>query len=171
MGRSTFGFTLIEVIVSMVLLGIVAALAGLGLATGVKGYVFARENAELSQKGQVATERIRRELMNMRSVDSFDATSISYSSSLGGGTIGLDGSVVRLVIGDGDLSTGDILVDSVSSFTMTRTDNSITGAHGTGQTTTISITLELEHVTGSGTVSLSTTVNARNTGMLNSPLG
>ena len=55
-------FTLIEVIVSLVLIGIMAAIAGMGLMRIAEGYVFAKQNAETAQKAQIAIARIVKEL-------------------------------------------------------------------------------------------------------------
>jgi len=41
------GFTLIEIIVSLVLVGMMAAIAGMGIVTGTKGYLLAKENSIL----------------------------------------------------------------------------------------------------------------------------
>jgi prepilin-type N-terminal cleavage/methylation domain-containing protein len=55
-------FTLIEVIVSLVLAGIMAAIIGLGLVKITQGYVFAKQNSETVQKAQIALTRIVKEL-------------------------------------------------------------------------------------------------------------
>jgi prepilin-type N-terminal cleavage/methylation domain-containing protein len=55
-------FTLIEVIVSLVLAGIMAAVVGLGLVKITQGYVFAKQNSETVQKAQIAMTRIVKEL-------------------------------------------------------------------------------------------------------------
>jgi prepilin-type N-terminal cleavage/methylation domain-containing protein len=55
-------FTLIEVIVSLILVGILAAIAGMGLVQITHGYFFAKQNSETVQKAQVAMIRIAKEL-------------------------------------------------------------------------------------------------------------
>lgn len=57
------GFTLIEVIASLVLFGILTLIAGLGLVNVVKSYMFAMENNEITQKVQLAMTRMNLELM------------------------------------------------------------------------------------------------------------
>ena len=52
------GFTLIEVVTSMVLIGILALVAGFGLVKVSQGYLFARQNSETVQKAQIAMARI-----------------------------------------------------------------------------------------------------------------
>ena len=55
-------FTLLEVIISLVLIGILAAIAGMGLVKITEGYVFSKKNAETVQKAQIAMARIVKEL-------------------------------------------------------------------------------------------------------------
>jgi prepilin-type N-terminal cleavage/methylation domain-containing protein len=55
-------FTLIEVIVSLVLAGIMAAVVGLGLVKIAQSYIFAKQNSETVQKAQIAMTRIVKEL-------------------------------------------------------------------------------------------------------------
>jgi prepilin-type N-terminal cleavage/methylation domain-containing protein len=69
-------FTLIEVIVCLVLIGIMAAIAGMGLMRIAEGYVFAKQNAETAQKAQIAIARIVKELSYATIINS--APSASY---------------------------------------------------------------------------------------------
>ncbi|MBW1821185.1 MAG: prepilin-type N-terminal cleavage/methylation domain-containing protein [Deltaproteobacteria bacterium] len=52
--RNETGFTLIEIVVSLVLVGMMAAIAGMGIVTGTKGYLLAKENSHMAQKAQLA---------------------------------------------------------------------------------------------------------------------
>ena len=52
------GFTLIEMIASLAIVGILAAIAGIGLVQFAEGYVLARSGAESAQKAQLATMRM-----------------------------------------------------------------------------------------------------------------
>jgi prepilin-type N-terminal cleavage/methylation domain-containing protein len=56
------GFTLLEVIIVLILLGIVATIAGMGLVVLAQGYVFANLNSTVVEKGQTAITRIVKEL-------------------------------------------------------------------------------------------------------------
>lgn len=60
--RTDLGFTLIEMVASLVLLSVLVAVFGMGLATAIEGYDFARNNATISQKGAIAMTRMAREL-------------------------------------------------------------------------------------------------------------
>jgi prepilin-type N-terminal cleavage/methylation domain-containing protein len=80
------GFTLIEAIVSLLLIGIMAAIAGMGLVKIVEGYVFAKQNAETAQKAQIAIARIVKELGAASAITTAGTDSIT-STRTGSGTI------------------------------------------------------------------------------------
>jgi prepilin-type N-terminal cleavage/methylation domain-containing protein len=63
--RRQAGFTLLEIVVSLALLGLIAAIFGMGLVAAVQSHEFSRTNVELSQKSQLAVTRIQRELMEL----------------------------------------------------------------------------------------------------------
>lgn len=72
------GFTLIEVIVSLALLGILAAVFGMGLTAAVESFYFSRNNVLAAQKGQLAMQRLARELTELTAVQQADADTIVY---------------------------------------------------------------------------------------------
>jgi len=79
--RSDSGFTLIEVIVSLVLIGIMSAVVGGGLVYVVQGFIFTKMNVATLQKGQVAMSRISMELKNISVVSGFStATALTFDS-------------------------------------------------------------------------------------------
>jgi prepilin-type N-terminal cleavage/methylation domain-containing protein len=63
--RRKAGFTLLEIVISIVLLGLLTALFGMGLVAAVQSHQFSRTNVELTQKSQLALTRIQRELMEL----------------------------------------------------------------------------------------------------------
>ncbi len=73
------GFTLIEMIVVLVILGIVAVFLTNAIVYGVQSYVFARNANHLSQKAQLAMARINRELTDMSAVTTASAVQIDYT--------------------------------------------------------------------------------------------
>lgn len=95
-------FTLIEVIVSLVLIGIMAAIAGMGLMKIAEGYVFAKQNAETAQKAQIAMTRIVKELSAASAITAVDATSVTYTRpgpvnnilTLSGGLVQISGTTL-----------------------------------------------------------------------------
>ncbi len=74
------GFTLIEVTMSIVVMSIIAVLAGMGLYEISKGYVLSKQNATAAQQGQVAITRIRKELGAIQSIACGDKNTITYTS-------------------------------------------------------------------------------------------
>ncbi len=169
------GFTLIEVIVVLVLVSILAVIAGGGFFRGIEGYLFAKENVVISQKAQLAMARIRLEMNEIMSVEAAGGTSIRFTTPGGSSTIGLDGNAVKLA-GEGiQLTDGAILIDGVNSLSLTYisdTGGAWTPADDIKELSQIRIDLAVNHETSSaGTVDFSTTVNPRNSGLSSGPIG
>jgi len=106
-------FTLIEVIVALVLVGIIAAVAGMGLVQITQGYVFTKKNAETVQKAQIAIARISKELGA--------ATSIAATPTSASITYTRDGSITNTITISGNSvqmsgSNSGMLVDDVASY-------------------------------------------------------
>jgi prepilin-type N-terminal cleavage/methylation domain-containing protein len=115
------GFTLIEVIVSLVLIGILAAIAGMGLVKIAEGYVFAKQNAETVQKAQIAMARIVKELgaATISTTTPPTATSVTYtrpesatSTTLITNTITFSNPNITVKVGSSGTPT--ILIDNVT---------------------------------------------------------
>ena len=117
------GFTLVELIITTVLVGIIGTFTTLFMYTGLNGYLRAKDTAEGALKAQITLDRISLELRDIFEIEAFTANStIDYFSTTlpgdrqiiynaGDRTISLDV--------DGDVNTLDILLDEVTSFTMT----------------------------------------------------
>lgn len=125
------GFTLIEMIVSLVLVGILSAFAGMGIVAGVQGYLFAKESAAVNEKAQLALMRINRELLECYDCDGTATTSLvnqPFENNLGTTRYIRQDDKNNIVIADTSIGAGDILLDNVAagSFTMTyQNDKSI----------------------------------------------
>jgi prepilin-type N-terminal cleavage/methylation domain-containing protein len=86
------GFTLIEVIVVLVVLGLLTAVGSFGLERAMDGYTLAQANAESTQKAQNALDRITIELANITyntglsryNVSAGTTNSITYTANFGG---------------------------------------------------------------------------------------
>ncbi|MDA3832194.1 MAG: prepilin-type N-terminal cleavage/methylation domain-containing protein [Spirochaetales bacterium] len=122
-GNSEKGFTLIEVIVSLILLGIVSAIAGMGFVVVAKGYVFAKLNSEMVEKGQTAITRMVKELGDC-TITAGTATSITFDRRSDGTThtfswAGASGN--PLVLDPG--TNNDTLIDNVNDFALAYYDN------------------------------------------------
>ena len=90
--QSQRGFTLIEIIVVMIVLGIMVLMGSFGLERAIDGYNLARENSEISQKAQNALDRLAIELshipfntgMSRYKISAGTAGSLTYTANFGG---------------------------------------------------------------------------------------
>lgn len=121
MQNAETGFTLIEVIVSLILAGIVSAIAVMGVVSIVKGYVFTKINSETAQKGQTAMVRIVKELNFISSVTTGTATSITFQAYKNG-VAGSHSISWAGTASDPLLLDGDMLTDRVSNFVLSYRD-------------------------------------------------
>lgn len=170
------GFTLIELIASLVIVGIIAAMAGFGIVNGVQAYLFARENAPTAQKAQIAMTHLSRELSELSNITAVTGSSIVYSTSKGDFAIGYAGNSIRIISGTTlpTATTGDPLIDNISSFTLTLYKGAVawTISDSLPDLTMIKIDFTLNRSdSGSSPVSFSTQINPRNTGNYNGPKG
>jgi prepilin-type N-terminal cleavage/methylation domain-containing protein len=170
--KNQSGFTLIEIVVSLVLVGMMAAIAGMGIVTGTRGYLFAKQNSHMAQKAQIAMARIQRELMELTAIAArqVDPAFIIYDNTTGRHAIARDGNYVKMYdLNPGAMTIpvdqGDILIDNVNDFTL----DYFQGANAWGGTdiqllSAIQANLVMDRTDDSGdTVTFTTTVNPRNT--------
>jgi prepilin-type N-terminal cleavage/methylation domain-containing protein len=73
------GFTLIEMIVVLVIMGIVAVVLVNVIVYSMQAYIFARNADQLSQKAQLAMARIKIELTDNTNVSTATSTQITYT--------------------------------------------------------------------------------------------
>jgi prepilin-type N-terminal cleavage/methylation domain-containing protein len=122
-------FTLIELIATLVLVGIIAAVAGMGVVKIAEGYMFAKLNAETSQKAQIATARIAKELGTASAISAITptgTTSITYTRPESAGsatiltnTINFSGGAVSVNVNGAGART---LIDNVAVFSLAAFD-------------------------------------------------
>lgn len=152
------GFTLIELIAAVVLLGFIAIFAGIFISTGMRGVLTARQAEENALKAQIALDRIALELRDISGgpgsggAPIVTATNIQYTSSVaalsGTRRLAYSGTTITLTPTSG--GTAYTLADGVSACTMSFS-GATTGA-------TITVTFSLTNTTGA----FSITVKPRN---------
>ena len=120
MQKHEAGFTLIEIIVTLVMVGVMSVFVGLFMTTFVNSYLMVRNNSETALKAQMALDRMSLELKSMSAIptaDPPDNTHITYANLLGANrTIGFDSRNIYL----NTLSNpaNNVLIDNVQAFTL-----------------------------------------------------
>ena len=144
------GFSLMEIIVVMLLVGVMAAVAGIGYVQVVRGMLFTKMNAATIQKGELAMTRLVKEFNNMSitSVTAADATSITFSFVKVDVVTNLPVPSSRTVEFNRTGSTitydgVDILADQVSEFGLKYYDNYDTVGQTTWQSSRRSFEISL----------------------------
>jgi len=172
--NSESGFTLVEIIVSLILAAIIFSIAGIGIITGTQGYIFSMENAHTAQKAQIAMTRINRELMELVDISNassslivFETVSETVSEDTSTRTIGLVGNVIKIAEGEDSIENGDTLVDNVETdgFSLVYKTDDGNWTQGDDINSLTSIEFELKFVradVSSGIITFSTTVCPRN---------
>jgi type II secretory pathway pseudopilin PulG len=74
------GFIMVEVIVSIVLLGILGVFTSMFLYTGIKGYMISKQTADGAMRAQIALDRMNLELRKVTSVTVKTNDSITYTA-------------------------------------------------------------------------------------------
>ncbi len=162
------GFTLIEIITVLLIVGVLAAVAGLGIVSAARGYVLAKDNSETAQKAQLAMTRLTRELIELMDVTSASSTGLVYERLDGQHSIGLVGTDVKLRNGASlpDANNGDVLIDRVGAFSLQYFNGAspwVAGTDDVNLLSAISIDLTVTRTDGSSQL-FNTLVSPRNNG-------
>jgi len=72
------GFTLIEIIVSFVVIAILGVIAGRGMVEMANGYVLSKKNATVAQLGQITAARLKKEFSSISSITCGGTNIITY---------------------------------------------------------------------------------------------
>lgn len=199
MKKSSAGFTLIEVIVSLVLMGIVGIVAAMGLMQGIKAYAITRTSSETVQQTEYALNRIKLEFMNMDTVTAASPESITFTTNKVinriseppiSYTISRNGNEIDLTVGNG---VPNPLLKGVGTggafLTYTKNDGSAWAYDTDGFGTTgsypspcsssdsccdhslnnITINLIITRSDGGGNLTFTTSINPRNNECTNGP--
>ncbi|MEW6221063.1 MAG: type II secretion system protein [Thermodesulfobacteriota bacterium] len=166
MRRHQPGFSLIEVIAVLLLLGVLSAFAGMGIVSGVNAVQSAKETVDLAQRAQFALTRLSREMLELGALTSGPAPPIVYQNFSGTHTLTHDVNLKTLALDN------DLLLDRVNAFVLVyrRADGSAwnSAADPLSQLFEVSIQLSLNRSDGQ-VVTFQTTVSPRNNGTVNGP--
>lgn len=134
------GFTLLELIASLVLLGLITAIFGMGLVAALQSNEFSRANVQMAQKAQLAMMRISRELLELTHIETvstgsddpfiiyrridpshghaFDRYGLHYEPGSGNLLLYTNLSSGITTLNGTTASQADILIDNVNSFVL-----------------------------------------------------
>jgi type II secretory pathway pseudopilin PulG len=186
MMKNENGFTLIEIIISLVMVGLMVSIVGILMVAGVQEYVFSKENVEISQKASMALKRLEKEIRGLTAVDADNSDDICVRYKLDTlspyfRAIGIRGNAIELkTLPDADCdcsSTGDILIDQVSGFSLSYENSSVTPSTVSStppvklsDLSEIRVLLTLDHLlSGEMKKTFELHINPRNNGNLNGP--
>ncbi len=118
MHKREAGFTLIEIIVTLVLVGILSVFAGLFMTSFLNAYFLVKNNSETAMKAQMAMDRVSIELREVNAVSALTNNSlITYTNPSGAGrTIKFVGSNLYL-----STPSDNLLIDHVQAFQLSAT--------------------------------------------------
>lgn len=113
------GFTLVEMIAVVALVGILAACAGLTAVPMAEAYLAATSGTELAAKTQLAVARMSKEFQHLTTVSSSGASALSFASRNMAGTAGNHVLSWGGVAGNPLQLDGVTLLGGVQAFAMT----------------------------------------------------
>jgi prepilin-type N-terminal cleavage/methylation domain-containing protein len=118
MRKREAGFTLIEIVVTLVLVGILSVFVALFMTSFLSGYFTVKNNSETAMKAQLAMDRIGIELRDVSAVSVLTGNSlITFTNPSGAGrTIKFVGSNLYL-----STPSDNILIDHVQAFQLSAT--------------------------------------------------
>jgi prepilin-type N-terminal cleavage/methylation domain-containing protein len=139
------GFTLIEVVTSIVILAILGTIAGIGFVSTMHGYFIAKGNTDTVQNAEIILARLAKEINSTGSITSGNQTSLTFLSKSTNPvdpplTLSWDNPSKILSLGP------DTLANNVSSFSLSYFNkfNDVTaGTTYSASTAIIKITLSL----------------------------
>lgn len=161
------GFTLLELIASLVLLGLVTAIFGMGLVAALQSNEFSRSNVQMAQKAQLAMMRISRELLELTRIEAvstasddpfiiyhridpshdhaFDRYGLHYESGSGNLLLYTNLSDSITTLNGTTAGSADILINNVHGFTLNylQGDRDWTWESDPKLLSTIEVTLQL----------------------------
>ena len=118
------GFTLIEIIISLVILSVLAAAAGYGLTGGVLAFSSTADSVHTLSKLRYATERMSREIREIRrdlvtpavyDISTMTASALTFTKT-DGTTVTLTGTPPLLTLAYSGIAGSPVLTDQLGSL-------------------------------------------------------
>jgi prepilin-type N-terminal cleavage/methylation domain-containing protein len=126
--RAQKGFTLVELIVTLVLVGIIGTFTTLFMYTGLNGYLRAKDTSEGALKAQIALDRISLEMKDISNISNFNSnTNIDYTCEsetlLFSRRIRYDSANDKILLSVA--GNENVLLDDVQTFSLTTTSKDL----------------------------------------------
>ncbi|QTA79333.1 Prepilin-type cleavage/methylation domain-containing protein [Desulfonema limicola] len=111
------GFTLLEVVITLILMSIIGSLSGLGLIQIVDGFLLSKYNTETAQKSQMAMTRLIKEIQSIEYIFTDEPPTQTFIKYLrDDGTADFH----KISFSAGEITIdNNILINSVNDFNMT----------------------------------------------------
>jgi prepilin-type N-terminal cleavage/methylation domain-containing protein len=177
--RNTNGFTLLETVAVLIIVGIMAALGGIGIIQSLEAFTMSRENIVMNQQTQLAVNRITLELQRMDDVVSGSGSSLTFTSvSRPFGqtcTIQRASGQVTLQVGG---NAPSILIENVTAatplFTFLQADGSTAWSPASAESQLAEIKVDItvsrpKDILNVSDITFTTRVTPRNNGLPNGP--
>ncbi len=118
---------MVEVIASLVLAGIIAAIAAMGIASFTNGFVTVKENSKMMQNAQMALTRLNQEFMELTDIAAKSDTQpdpwVIYDHITERRAIAKDGSIIKMFF---NLPSGTVTIPSTGGNTLIDNVESLT---------------------------------------------
>lgn len=155
------GFTLVEMVLSIALIGVLAGVLGVALFQGVKGFDLVSSRKSALAQARLAMERMVREMRLIQ--QSSDVVNVGSSTQFGFEYP--DGTPIAYSLSGGNLVRNtDVLARNVNALTFTYLDSAGTVTATAAQVRSVRVQLTLNAPHAQGTLTLRTQVFLRNTG-------
>ena len=164
------GFTLVEVIAVLLLMGIVALALATTMVTAVEGYLFTKDSADAAQKAQLALARISKELLQATAVTTATSTIVAYTTPAGSFQIVKNNDVITLQKTDSPVYGPQTMIDNVdtnygadSFIVFEKLDGSslVYGRRDINTLHAVKVTLKITGVSGRQIPTFKTMINPR----------
>jgi len=168
------GFSLVELIASLAIAGILAAALMTIVVTAMNGFSLSREAAGVTQKANLALARLRIELLNAEDITTAENDRVVYTSNSGIYEIERTGSTITLEKLDAPIIAAKTLVDNIVS--QYGTDSFLTyekedaSAWSTSDDFSELYAIKVKLKFSDYHADLDTTINPRNNRVRNAPL-
>lgn len=158
------GFTLVEIIITIVIVAIIAGIAAMIIAQGVRAYSTEQSRSDVHYQARLAVERMAREIRLIRSQTAADITTMNPATirytDINGNQMGfrLNGNNIERT--QDNAVTWQILAGSASALTFTYLQQD--GVTGAAATNLWYVTIDVTDAQGAETLEIRTRVHPMN---------